>query len=266
LGWFISFGYLTLVGLGAIAALGVLFTRGPGGWWEIGWLIVTPMIFPCAVCVLAAPVEKGRFAVARWAGVVVGVLVLAGLVLVGLGVGDWLGSEPWRAASSISIWALAMVVGLWVMLRSLPPALRWIRLVAVLLGIVAAGGWIVEISRLYGGELQSLILAPTLIIIALVLALPALLWLASAQAAVWQQAQRAALSVVCPRCARMQQLRCPGGACQGCGLMIRVDVEEPRCACGYLLFGIDSDACPECGRNVRGKCWPAAPPLAIDAV
>src|SRR6516162_9878566 len=133
LGWFLSLGYLALVGLAAIAAILVLFTGGPGRWWEIGWLIITPTIFPCAACMLAPSAGKGRFAVARWTGIVVGILVLAGLVLVGLGMGDWLGSETWRVEISSSIWSLALVIGLWAILDVLPLSLRWIRLVAALL-------------------------------------------------------------------------------------------------------------------------------------
>jgi hypothetical protein len=262
LGWFLSLGYLALVGLAAIAAILVLFTGGPGRWWEIGWLIITPTIFPCAACMLAPSAGKGRFAVARWTGIVVGILVLAGLVLVGLGMGDWLGSETWRVEISSSIWSLALVIGLWAILDVLPLSLRWIRLVATLLGVVAAVGWLVQIAGGYSGNLQALVLAPTLMVIALVLALPALIWLVSARAVQRRPLQRAVVAMACPRCGRTQRITCPGSACVECGLAIHIELDEPLCECGYLLFGLNSDRCPECGRDVRGRAWPAPPVLS----
>jgi rRNA maturation protein Nop10 len=32
-----------------------------------------------------------------------------------------------------------------------------------------------------------------------------------------------------------------------------VEVEEPRCACGYLLYQLAGDTCPECGRAVAAE-------------
>ena len=38
--------------------------------------------------------------------------------------------------------------------------------------------------------------------------------------------------------------------CGSCGLRIRITVEEPRCSCGYLLYRLEGDTCPECGREI----------------
>jgi hypothetical protein len=261
--WFVSLGYLALLAAAAVAALFALFTRGPGGWWEIAWLVITPMMFPCAACILVPSVGKGRIdTFVKLASIAVGVLVLGGLLLVGLGFGDWLTSERWRADVSTSTWALAMLAGLWAILGALPPGLRWIRIVAAVLGAVAACGWVIEVAGVYSGTLQGFILAPTLIVIALVLALPALLWLGGARAAERRPLQRAVVAIGCPRCGRTQRIACPGAACVECGLSIRVELDEPRCDCGYLLFGLNSDRCPECGRDVRGRAWPAPPVLS----
>lgn len=55
----------------------------------------------------------------------------------------------------------------------------------------------------------------------------------------------------CPRCGEEAVIRCGRpGRCPGCGLRILVRFEEPRCACGYLLYRLGSDTCPECGRMV----------------
>jgi hypothetical protein len=54
----------------------------------------------------------------------------------------------------------------------------------------------------------------------------------------------------CPRCGLSQQFAIGSGACSGCGLTVRIELEEPRCACGYLLFRLKDGRCPECGRPI----------------
>lgn len=50
---------------------------------------------------------------------------------------------------------------------------------------------------------------------------------------------RVVVSLSCPRCGKAQPLKTGGAKCTGCGLRIEIRVEEPRCACGFLLYGID---------------------------
>jgi endogenous inhibitor of DNA gyrase (YacG/DUF329 family) len=58
------------------------------------------------------------------------------------------------------------------------------------------------------------------------------------------------VTVICPTCQRKQTLGKAAGACPGCGLRMKVVLEEPRCqACGYSLLMISSDRCPECGAS-----------------
>ena len=55
----------------------------------------------------------------------------------------------------------------------------------------------------------------------------------------------------CPRCRRKQSLSVGKSVCVSCGLRISIRVEEPRCAnCDYLLRGLTSDRCPECGTPI----------------
>lgn len=56
--------------------------------------------------------------------------------------------------------------------------------------------------------------------------------------------------VRCPRCALDQDLPLTKAKCARCKLEIRIDVEEPRCTCGYELLGLTSETCPECGRPI----------------
>jgi hypothetical protein len=58
------------------------------------------------------------------------------------------------------------------------------------------------------------------------------------------------VQVTCPRCHTSQHMSAGPAKCSQCGLRITLDVEEPRCVCGYLLHRLESDRCPECGRLV----------------
>jgi hypothetical protein len=59
------------------------------------------------------------------------------------------------------------------------------------------------------------------------------------------------LEIVCPRCRLSQSAPAGRSTCTGCGLRFDLRVEEPRCAeCGYLLWGVTTERCPECGRAI----------------
>jgi hypothetical protein len=72
--------------------------------------------------------------------------------------------------------------------------------------------------------------------------------------------RRARVSLGCPRCGAACALETnTDGACPACKLSIRVEVDEPRCSCGFLLYGLDSPACPECGAMIpEALRWRAA--------
>jgi len=58
------------------------------------------------------------------------------------------------------------------------------------------------------------------------------------------------ISLICPRC--NSQLELPLGddsECSGCELEFLIEVNEKRCPCGYPLYGLPTDVCPECGRR-----------------
>lgn len=71
--------------------------------------------------------------------------------------------------------------------------------------------------------------------------------------------RRTRVAIACPRCGGPCDLEANAdAACPSCRLAIRVEFEEPRCACGYLLHGLAAPECPECGAGVpESKRWRA---------
>jgi hypothetical protein len=61
------------------------------------------------------------------------------------------------------------------------------------------------------------------------------------------------IGIECPRCHTKQSLLAGPSRCAECGLRITIGVEEPRCVCGYLLYHLESDRCPECGRVIADE-------------
>jgi hypothetical protein len=58
------------------------------------------------------------------------------------------------------------------------------------------------------------------------------------------------VTIVCPRCHSDQRLKTGERSCTKCGLRIKIELEEPRCECGYLLHKLENNRCPECGRAI----------------
>jgi len=58
------------------------------------------------------------------------------------------------------------------------------------------------------------------------------------------------VAIVCPRCHSDQRLKTGERSCARCGLRITIELEEPRCECGYLLHKLENNRCPECGRAI----------------
>lgn len=58
----------------------------------------------------------------------------------------------------------------------------------------------------------------------------------------------AAISLTCPRCGSTEEVRPGESSCSSCDLGFSIELRENRCPCGYSLYGLTGENCPECGR------------------
>lgn len=59
------------------------------------------------------------------------------------------------------------------------------------------------------------------------------------------------ISLQCPRCdCTINAHSNKDARCPTCKLKVRIQIEEPRCLCGYLLYQLNTDTCPECGKPI----------------
>lgn len=63
-------------------------------------------------------------------------------------------------------------------------------------------------------------------------------------------AARVRVRLECPKCGERQDLGTGNVRCANCSAGLLIKVEEPRCTCGYLLYRLSGDMCPECGRQI----------------
>ena len=62
--------------------------------------------------------------------------------------------------------------------------------------------------------------------------------------------RRVQIPINCPRCGFESELKNGESTCPQCKLAMILSFEEPRCGCGYLLYRVEADHCPECGRSI----------------
>jgi len=58
------------------------------------------------------------------------------------------------------------------------------------------------------------------------------------------------MTLTCPRCGVEQMFPVGAARCASCGFTMLIEIEEPRCECAYLLYRLEGEACPECGRTI----------------
>lgn len=69
---------------------------------------------------------------------------------------------------------------------------------------------------------------------------------------------RVKILMECPKCAKRQDLSSGNARCSDCNASIFIEIEEQRCECGYLLYKLQGEICPECGKQVpESERWAA---------
>ncbi len=59
------------------------------------------------------------------------------------------------------------------------------------------------------------------------------------------------IDITCPRCnTSIKAQSNKDSRCPSCKLRVRIEVKEPRCTCGYLLYQLAATNCPECGKPI----------------
>lgn len=219
-----------------------------------------------AMC-CAIVIEQGRLRWLMWIGIVAGaVALLAWLVMVWFERQmDW--RLEWRvgraggAFSVVSMWCAYF--GLMTALPLRHPrakVVKWGAIAATCLVAVfflmgsAFPDWMERhVLGRFGYDLEVGIVGSIGILAACGTVLSPILWKVQAlrEAASGESIPTALMvQIVCPRCGTVQRLAPGVSRCTACSLRISIKVEEPRCACGYLLYQLEGEKCPECGRVI----------------
>lgn len=211
----------------------------------------------------AIVLEKRRVVALMWVGIGCSILALGfWLVLI------WFEQMmAWRTAERIAqtagtLTTFAVVIvqtGLLVLPRFDRRAIAGVRrstvgvswLLAV--GIVVAIWWFDWIDDLLGRDIYPRLLGVLGILTACGTVVTPILWKVQAvrrDESAETIPSRVRVEMTCPRCRTQQELRTGPTRCASCGLRITIAIEEPRCSCGYLLYRLEGDRCPECGRPI----------------
>lgn len=201
--------------------------------------------------------HRNRLRPIMWIGIVSAGLSLAiWLLMIWEAVNYWSATWELLLKSGLSftvatIWAAHL--GLLMLLRLAHPGSRIVRLltlfvVAMLAALVLGVIWTEydhdHLLRILGVEA---ILASCGTLITPILRVIEVL---KARAGAESIPSRVLVDLTCPRCKMRQRLAAGHTQCDSCGLRIGLDIEEPRCTCGYLLYRLTGEKCPECGRVI----------------
>jgi hypothetical protein len=253
-----AIGFLVVSLAGYMMA--IWFSDFPQGTGEEWWLTASALL---VLGLLVTPSLAGLSAetprVWRWAGITAGVVACAmWLTNIWHPVGSPLGTVVFCATMTLS--GVAAHANFCLFSARLSEGQRWVRRATI---AAAAAAGLVTVAFVAGDQFPGVLPVPSDFISRVIQAAGivaacgtlALLVLARINRRVDVEpdaAELAQITLICPRCRRKQSLPVGGAACAACGLRIAIRVEEPRCAtCGYLLHGLTSDRCPECGTFVQ---------------
>jgi ribosomal protein S27AE len=220
-------------------------------------LLLALVAFPCAGLALAClPAWRHP----RWRPVVVlGCMAALATVVAMAGVLK-LHRQRWEDATALLFTTTALLAFLCLTtlarVRGRPLwALVAARLAAVLMAGIIGTIILGDIGPRFG---VPVLLSATTLLACSTLTLVMLHWRGAAQApCVTTPAM--ALQLTCPRCGVSQHLPAGRAQCRECGLVLKITIEDETCSrCGYLLYGLTSARCPECGADVLPRATHAA--------
>lgn len=266
-----SLVWVLLLALGATACLFVLaivfqMDRAIDETWPALTLLLGAYCLPAVLC--ANLLCKRRFMTLMWSGIVVsGLAFLSWQPLVWFNMRGLFNDERMiRVVVFVGVLLTVYTgwVGLFALLQTQkwtsPPG-RFLMLLTLALGTMLAASICAEVifepRELWRATLTLTILTAFGVLASMAVAL-------TTQRRHVGTGETLASTVVvdlkCPRCRSEQSLHTGLAKCTSCGLRIEINVEEPACACGYQLYQLRGDTCPECGRAIDpADRWADAP-------
>ncbi len=226
----------------------------PGRQWDDEWWATSAIFATMGVLVVAALVGVGSGDRRHWRWLGVAASLVAAVLLL---------TEIWARGVDWEIVSLFVAVSIYVAYANLvarvplTPGQRWLRWATLAAGAVTA-----VLSELIVFDVNDDIVmrmdgAASILTACGTLALAVLARLNRRVDFNSSQRELLRITLFCPRCRRKQTIELGGSACKACGLRIEVQTEEPRCRqCGYLLYKLTSDTCPECGTPIHHDAPP----------
>lgn len=250
--------------LSIAAVMGIIAILFPGmGRTQERILITSLLVGVFSLPALACAIVMGRKTLVwfMWSGIVATLVALfLWLLIVWVDFWRYTNSYDWakfiaKAATPCTIIAgLAMQTGLLMLMRMQRTGFAAVRIATIVCASLLGGlVWLIVWTESFDSEAVGktiavlAILAACGTVVSPVLALIDMLQRRGGRESIPSRVQ---IALTCPRCQHQQMLPAGSARCAKCGLRIDIDVEEPRCSCGYLLYQLQSDKCPECGTAV----------------
>lgn len=260
-----AFLWTTIVSLGLAAGLGIMALLFPSTPWLDGRIIGTTLLvglfsLPALACTFV--LSQRRAPALMWVGVIASLVALIGWLVV-----VWFeGVVLWQQLEQVIRWnvvptTLAVACAHGGLLSILPivnPVFRVVRSATIVLACAVAAILIgASVLNAFDDASEIFFLSLSVLSILLVfgtLATPILSMIEMFAGKTRETLpSRLRLSLTCPRCRSVQELAPGTSHCATCRLKFFIEVQEPRCACGYLLYHLASETCPECGRAVNAE-------------